>query len=118
MGIGWVAGAAGGGGAVAAAWAEAELGPDDGGGFAGESGVAGPGGEPGSGVSAGPGGGLVPGCERGSPLGWPLVLYKEPSGQSGSGQRESCWAGRADEPASPTPADSGWRATSVSMHLL
>ncbi len=125
MGTGWVAGAAGVGGEVAAAWPEAEPGPGGGGGSAGGSGAAGHEAEPGSGVSAGAGavagagGGLVPGGERGSPLGWSLVLYKKPSGQSGSGQRESCWAGHADEPASPAPVDSGWTATSsVSMCLL
>lgn len=89
MGTGWVAGAAYGEGVVAAAWADAEPGPGGAGGSAGGSGAAGPGGEDGSGVSAGPGGGLVPGGGRGSPLGWSLVLYKEPSGQWGSGQRES-----------------------------
>lgn len=103
MGTGWVAGPAGDGGVVAAAWAEAEPGPDGGGGSAGGSGAAGHGDEAGSGVSAGPGGGLVPEGERGSPLGWSLVLHKEPSGQSGSGRRESYWAGHANGPASPTP---------------
>lgn len=99
--------AAGVGGAVAAVWTVAEPGPGDGGGSAGGSGAAGPGDgpgdEPGSGVGAGAGGGLVPWGERGSPLGWSLVLHKKPSGQSGSGQRGRCWAGHVYEPASPTP---------------
>lgn len=104
---------------VAAARADAEPGPGGGGGVAGGSGAAVPGSEPGSGLSAGAGGGLVPGGERGSPLGWSLVLYKEPSGQLDSGQRGSCWAGHAVEPASPTPVERGQRATSsVSMYLL
>lgn len=95
---------------VANAWAEAEAepGPGGGDGSGGGSDAAGPGAEPGSVEGAGAGGGLVLG-EKGSPLGWSLVLYK-PSGQWGSGQRESCWAGHADEPASPTP---GCVATAV-----
>lgn len=42
------------------------------------TGAAGPGDEPGYGVDAGAGGVLVPGGENGSPLGWSLVLYKNP----------------------------------------
>lgn len=114
-----MAGAAGEGGVVAAAWAEAEPGFGGGGGSVGESGAAGPGDEAGSGVSAGLGGGLVLDGERGSPLGWSHALHKEPSGRLGSGQRENYWAGHANEPASPTPIDHGRRVTpSVSVHLL
>lgn len=99
MGTGWVTGAAGVGGVVAAAGAgaEAESDPGGGGGSVGESGDAGPEVEPGSGAGGGPVGG------KGSPQGWSLVLYKEPSGQGLSGQRESCWGGRVDELASPAP---------------
>lgn len=105
MGTGWVTGAAGVGGVVAAAGAEAESDPGGGGGSVGGSGAAaGPEAEPGSGVSAGAGDGLVGG--KGSPLGWSLVLYKGPSGQGLSDQRESCWGGHADELASPAPKES------------
>lgn len=119
LGIGWVAGAGGAGVAVAAAWPGAEPAPEGGGGFAGGSGAGGPGAEPGSGVGAGTAGGLVLGGEKASPLGWSLVLYKEPSGHRGSGQRERCWAAHAVEPASLAPADSGQRGTpSLPVYLL
>lgn len=114
-----MAGAECAGGVVAAAWAEAEPGPGCGRGFEGGSGAAGPGAEPGSVVDAGDGDGLVPGGEKGSPLGWSLVLYMQPSGLLGSGQKERCWAGHADAPASPTPVDSGWRMpSSLPIYLL
>lgn len=93
------------GGAVAAACAVAEPGPGDGVGSAGGSGAAGPVDEPGFGVGAVDGGGLVPWSERGSPLGWSLVLCKNPSGQAGSGLRERGWGDHEYEPASPTPVD-------------
>lgn len=105
-----MAGAGGAGGAVAGACAEAEPGPVGGGGSVEGSGAAEPVAEPGSGVGAGAGGGFVPGGEKGSPLGWSLALYKEPLCQSCSGQRERCWVGHADEPASPTP---GYVASTV-----
>lgn len=114
-----MAGAAGGGEVVAAAWAEAEPGFGGGGGSVAGSGAAGPEDEAGSGVSAGLGGGLVPDGERGSPLGWSLALCKEPSCRSGSDQRENYWAAHANELASPIPIDRGRRLTpSVLVHLL
>lgn len=101
------------GGAVATAWAEDEPGPEGGCGFEGGSGgAADPGVEPGSGVDAGDGDGLEPGGEKGSPLDWSLALYMQSSGPLGSGQRERCWAGHADAPASPTPADTRRRKPS------
>lgn len=65
-------------GVVAAVWVPAGPGPEDGSVSGIGTGVAGPGGVPGYGVGAGAGDGLVPGGENGSPLGWSLVLYKEP----------------------------------------
>lgn len=65
-------------GVVAAAWVRAGPGPEGGSVCGRGTGAAGPGDEPGYGVDAGAGGVLVPGGENGSPLGWSLVLYKNP----------------------------------------
>lgn len=76
-----MAGAAAAGRALPAACAEGA--PVGGGGSAGGSGAVGPVSEPDFGINAVAGGGLVPAGGKGSPLGWSLALYKNPSGQFG-----------------------------------